>query len=105
MAKYYGLIGYAETVQTSPGVWTDKIVEKEHSGDLIKNYANHESSGGVNDNLNISNNISIVADPYAKEHFHQMRYVTFMGTKWKIKHVDASQYPRLILILGGVYNG
>lgn len=105
MAKYRGKIGYAETVKTPAGVWVEKIVEKEHSGDLIKNHAKHESSGGVNDNLNISNNISIVANAYAKEHFHQMRYATFMGAKWKITSVDASQRPRLILTLGGVYNG
>lgn len=104
MAKYHGLIGYAETVQTAPSVWAEQIVEKEHYGDLIRNYARHESSGGVNDNINVANNISIVADAYAKEHFHQMRYATFMGAKWKINKVDV-QHPRLILTLGGVYNG
>lgn len=104
MAKFYGAVGYAVTEETSPGVWTDKIVEKMYSGDLIRNYSRSESSGGVNDNINVSNNISIIADPYANENFHQMRYVEFMGTKWKIVSVDV-QYPRLILILGGVYNG
>lgn len=104
MAKYHGMIGYADTVLTRPGVWEEKIIEKEHVGDLLKNYVRHESSGGVNDNITVSNNISIVANAYAKEHFHQMRYATFMGAKWKIINVDV-QHPRLILTLGGVYNG
>lgn len=105
MAKYHGLIGYAETVQTSPGVWTERIIEKEHYGDVLNKHIKYESSGGVNDNINIRNDISIVADTYAKEHFGQMRYATVMGTKWKINDVDTNKYPRLILTLGGVYNG
>ena len=32
-----------------------------------------------------------------------MRYVEFMGAKWKISSVEV-QYPRLILTVGGVYN-
>jgi hypothetical protein len=103
MAKYHGMIGYADTVLTGPGKWEEKIVEKEHFGDLLKNYVRRESSGGVNENITISNNISMVANAYAKEHFHQMRYATFMGTKWEITSVDASQYPRLILTVGGLY--
>lgn len=104
MAKFYGAVGYAVTVETSPSVWEDQIAERMYSGDLVKDYSRSESSGGVNDNINISNNISIIADPYANENFRQIRYVKFMGTKWKVSSVDV-QYPRLTLILGGVYNG
>jgi hypothetical protein len=104
MAKYHGMLGYAETVQTGPGVWEEKIVEKECFGELLKNYVRRESSGGVNDNLNVSNSVSFIADEYAKGHSHQIRYATFMGAKWKITGIDV-QHPRLILTLGGVYNG
>lgn len=104
MAKFYGAIGYAETVEESPGAWVEKITEHNYYGDLIRLNRRLESSGGVNDNVNISNQISIVADPYANEHFHSMRYAMFAGTKWKITNVEV-QYPRLILTLGGVYNG
>ena len=58
----------------------------------------------MNDNVNLANELSIVADPYANEHFFAMRYVELMGAKWKITNVDV-QYPRLILTIGGVYNG
>lgn len=105
MAKFYGVVGFAETVETSPSVWVDRIIERNYFGDLVKHGRQLETSGGVNDDINISNNISIVGDPYAMDHIYQMRYAEFMGTKWKIKNVDASQYPRLILTLGGVYNG
>lgn len=105
MAKYYGIIGYAtNTVETEPGVWDDEIDEKEVVGDILGNSRSLENSGDINDNINIANKISIVADPYAINNFHSMRYATYMGVKWKIKGVEY-RHPRLILTLGGVYNG
>lgn len=105
MAKFYGKIGYAETKETSPGVWTEKITERTYSGDLIRNTRRLQSTDKVNDDITIADELSIVADPYAYDHFYAMRYAEFMGAKWKITNVDASQRPRLILTLGGVYNG
>lgn len=104
MAKFYGKIGYANTVETKPGVYEEQIVERSYYGDLIRNTRRLQSADQVNDDINISNEISIVADPYATNNFHTMRYAVFMGTKWKILNVEVS-YPRLILTLGGVYNG
>lgn len=104
MAKYCGMIGYAGLVETEPGIWDDGITEREATGDMLSNYRSLENSGDINDNINIANKISIVADPYAINNFHSMRYATYMGAKWKIKNVEVN-YPRLILTLGGVYNG
>lgn len=104
MAKFYGAIGYGKSIETSPGVWEDQITERMYYGDLIRNSRRLQSSGNLNDNINISNQISIVADPYANENFHLMKYASFMGTKWKITDIEV-QYPRLILTVGGVYNG
>lgn len=103
MAKFYGEIGYVETIETEPGVWVENIIKRNYYGDLIRNTRSLVSSGNVNDNINISNEISILADPYANEHFHSMRYVDFMGAKWKITNVEV-KYPRLILTIGGLYN-
>lgn len=103
MAKFYGEIGYVETTETEPGIWVENIVKRNYYGDLIRNTRSLVSSGNVNDNINISNEISILADPYANEHFHSMRYVEFMGAKWKITNVEV-KYPRLILTIGGLYN-
>lgn len=103
MAKYYGAIGYAETVEKRPGVWKEQITERMYSGDLLKNTSRFQTADKLNDDINITNEISIVADPYANKNFHLMRYVVFMDTKWKITNVEV-QYPRLRLTLGGVYN-
>lgn len=104
MAKYCGMIGYAGLVEIEPGIWEDGITEREAIGDMLSNYRSLENSGDINDNINIANKISIVADPYAINNFHSMRYATYMGAKWKIKNVEVN-HPRLILTLGGVYNG
>ena len=103
MAKFYGVIGFAVTVETDPGIWEEQITERGYSGDLIRNLRRLESSSLVNDNVNITNEISIVADPYAEQNMYAMRYVVFKGSKWKISSVDVN-YPRLILTIGGLYN-
>ena len=103
MAKFYGSIGYAETVETSPGVWKEQITKREYFGELVRNTRKLQTADQVNDNININNEVSIIADPYAISNFHSMRYVEFMGTKWKISNVEV-KYPRLILTLGGIYN-
>lgn len=105
MARYCGKIGYATTVEVSPGVWKDEITERKHYGDVLENNARWTPvSNSTNDNLSLGNRFSIVADPYAEQNFHSMRYIEFMGTKWKITNITASR-PRLIISVGGVYNG
>lgn len=104
MARYYGLVGYEDTVETEPGIFAETITEREYYGDVIRNNRRLENSGEINDSINVSNQISIVADPYAMQNFWKIRYATFMGQKWKVKEV-APEYPRLILTFGGLYNG
>lgn len=103
MAKWYGVIGFAELVETAPGVWAEQITKRPYFGDLIRNTRRLQSANQVNDDINVSNEISIVADPFAMNNFHSMRYVEFMGAKWKVSNVDV-QYPRLNLSVGGLYN-
>lgn len=105
MARFYGAVGYIVYEETARDVHEEIPVERMYKGELLKNYRRLENGDGVNDNVSIQNQISIVADPYANTHIHAMRYVKWRGTAWKITTVDASQYPRLILTLGGVYNG
>lgn len=104
MARWYGKVGYAENVEIEPGNWSEKIIEKAYYGDMIRNSRLLQNSGGLNDNINVANQISIVADPYANNHIFAMRYVEFQGAKWKISNVEV-QHPRLILTVGGLWNG
>lgn len=104
MGKFYGKVGYGETVETSPDIWEEQIVERAYYGDVLKNSRQWEKGEGLNDNLRINNSISVVADAYAYENFANIRYVEWMGAKWKVTNVEVHR-PRLIFTLGGVYNG
>lgn len=104
MAKFYGIIGYVVTKETEPGIYEEVVVENEYYGDVLKDSRRLQERAKVNDDITISNRISIIADPFANNHFHSMRYVEMMGTKWKITDVEVA-FPRLILSIGGVYNG
>ena len=102
MAKFYGVIGYEETIETAPGVYMERITERPYYGDVTRNFRKLHSADQVNDNVDIANEISIVADPYAMKNFHSIRYVEYLSTKWKVSNVTV-QYPRLVLNVGGLY--
>lgn len=104
MAKFYGTIGFVVTEETKPGIWTETPVERKYYGDIIRYSSRWDKGESINDNININNEISIIADPYLNQHFSEMRYVEFMGAKWKINSINVER-PRLILSLGGIYNG
>lgn len=104
MAKFFGSIGYAETQETSPGINMEIITERDYYGDVIRNSRKLQSGESVNDDVVVNNSLSIVADPYAYNHFFAIRYVKWMGAVWKVTNVEV-QSPRLLLTIGGVYNG
>lgn len=103
MARFYGAVGYAETKETSKDVWEEEITERYYTGDILRNTRRWDSGEHLNDNLNINNSISIVADAYAYQKFFAIRYVIWMGVKWKVTNAEV-QSPRLLLTIGGVYN-
>ena len=106
MAKFYGAVGYGETVESpvGSGVWKDVITERNYYGDILHNIRRFQESEKLNDDLTLSNSISVVADAYALNHFFAIRYVEWAGALWTVNTVEVES-PRLILRLGGVYNG
>lgn len=106
MTKFYGKVGYGETVETpsGSGVWIDQIVEYPYYGDVVLNMRRLSEGENLNPDLSVTNSISILADAYANEHFFAIRYVEWAGTLWTVTTVEV-QRPRLILRLGSVYNG
>lgn len=103
MGKFYGEIGYAVTEETRPGVWQERITTRSYVWEVLRNVSKLQGSENLNDNLNIDNRFSVIADPFAYENFSSMRYINWMGALWKINSVEV-QRPRLILTIGGVYN-
>ena len=104
MAKFSGLVGYGETVETTPDVWADRITEFKYFGDVVRNTRTSQQGEQLNNDISVNNSISIVADAYANDHFFAIRYVEWAGKLWHVTDVEVER-PRLILRLGGVYNG
>ena len=105
MPKFFGKIGLFAQAETAPGVWEETIVEKGVYGEVVRDNRRFQNHSTQNDDITISNSFSIVADKEAYTYFHNIRYIEYMGTKWKVESVDASNPPRLVLDVGGVYNG
>lgn len=103
MAKYYGKIGFFIERKTSPGIWTQSIIEREAFGDVIECRKRTENPGQANDNINITNQISFVADPFAMDNIARIKYATYMGSRWAITSASPA-FPRIILNLGGLYH-
>lgn len=104
MSKWYGMIGYGITEEESPGVWILNIVERPYYGDINRMSSFSQQGESLNDDIELKNSVSIIADAYALQNFSLIRYVTILGVRWKIKSVEV-QRPRLSLLIGGVYNG
>lgn len=106
MARFHGEVGYGESVEYPPdsGVWVPKIIEFPYTGDVVRNTRNMEAGDKVNSDISLSNSISVVADQYAYEHFHEIKYVRWSGVLWTVTSVEVRR-PRLILSIGPVYNG
>lgn len=104
MARFFGVVGYGDAIETAPGVWTDQITEMHYQGDVTRNSAKMEAGGDLNPDISIGNTISIVADEFAVEHFSKIKYVKWAGGLWTVTAVEV-RAPRLILNLGSVYNG
>lgn len=106
MARFYGPIGFVTTKEEpeGSGIWSEIPIEKNYRGEVSKNSRRWDNGEYLNKNLNINNTISIVADPYISNHLMELRYIKWLGGYWEISSVDV-QPPRLILSIGGVYNG
>lgn len=103
--KFHGDVGYGETVEVGAGVFEDTIVRRSYYGDILRNARRSDFEGPkVNADITVSNTISIVADAYANGHFFNIRFVEWAGALWTVTDVEV-QAPRLLLRLGGIYNG
>jgi hypothetical protein len=104
MARFHGNVGYGISVQTTPGVFSPSIIEREYFGETIEESRQLQQGDQVNPNLTINNRISIVADDFATEHLQAIRYVILYGAYWRVTGCKI-QRPRIILSVGGPYNG
>lgn len=105
MAKFSGKIGFAVESEDSAetGIWAPQITEKQYYGDILNDTRKWVDGSKVNEDFNISNKFSVVANKFAMENIGSMLYVIWHGVKWKIISAEI-QSPRIILYIGGLYN-
>lgn len=110
MPKCSGVIGYALVGETQPGVWTEGITDKKYYGDIVRDNRKFDSGNAIyssnnkmNEDISITNKISVVSNSFMLENLSFMKYITFMKSKWKISSVDINP-PRIIITIGGMYH-
>lgn len=99
MAKVAANIAFAESYESAPDVWKERIIEKKYYADVVRNTRRLTSADVVNDGIILNNELTILEDAYTKEHIHDMRYICWQGSKWEISNVEV-KHPRLILTIG-----
>lgn len=103
--KFFGKVGFwIDETEIDQDIWGSNIVERDYYGDVIRDYRHFQSSTNQNDNFTINNQISILSDLYAQQNWSSIRYVIWNDQKWAVTNVEIN-YPRLILNIGGIYNG
>jgi hypothetical protein len=106
MARFSGLVGFGETIESpsNSGIWVNEITEVSYFGDVVRNVRKLDVNDELNDNISVTNIISIVADQYANDHFFAIKFVEWAGAVWTVTSVEVKR-PRLLLSLGKIYNG
>jgi hypothetical protein len=104
MARFYGVIGYADTVEATPGIAEDVIIERRFRGDVLRDLSRFVYGDDVNPDSTLTNSISIVASRFLFENLSKLRYIEFAGEKWKIETLEVKK-PRLIIGMGDIYDG
>lgn len=107
--KWSGKIGFyvdEEVIKDGigTGIWKPQIVERSYTGNIVRDYRSQENTNDkVNEDVTISNNISVILDRYLDSHICDIKYITFKGVKWKVKGFTIN-HPRIDISIGGVYN-
>ena len=77
--RFKATLSYGESVEKSPGVWVDEIVEYSYYGDVIRNTRALDTQNSVNGDVSVGNSISVVADEYAFANFAKFSGKTGLG--------------------------
>ena len=89
-------------MEDEPGIWVDAIEERPYKGDIIRSGRRFDNSENINDNFTITNVFSIISDAFLYSHIPAMRYIEYLGSKFKIVSVEVER-PRVEIRVGGVY--
>ena len=105
--RFHGYLGYeGPSVEDPPdsGIYKASVVERVHTGVIVKHRRNQDNATSINGVMSVNNDISIVGDPYALEHLHNLKYIRWNNVCWTVTSVETDT-PRIIVSIGEVYNG
>lgn len=105
MARFYGQIGFSTIDETKPGIYKESYVERSYKGDVLNKKYRWQETDHLNDDISITNEISIISDKFANTHLGTMRYVRWLDQIFKIEsaNIDLDRH-RITLSLGGIFN-
>lgn len=105
--RYSGRIGFKVTAPREPGstIYVPTVIWKKYKGEVPRMLSKWTpSESGINDNIDISHTISIVADPFLSHNYRSIFAVEFADDFWDVKSIEIVP-PRLRITIGGVYTG
>ena len=100
--KWYGEIAFSGQVETEPDSFEERLIKKKFMGDMLRSHNINDSNTNINIDVSLSNQLSVLLDPFLQNNFHKIVYVEFMGTKWTVSSVDI-QDRRLLITFGKLY--
>lgn len=106
MGRFAGKVGFVNGEgHLVKGVWQKGISERPYKGEYLNQTQTIVGDDKVNNDISFSERISIVADSFAIENYEFVKYVEKKpGLVVEVTSVTDAR-PRLVLTLGGVYNG
>lgn len=104
MARFAGLVGYVTQEETSPGIWSSVEKSVMMKGELIRQSSNNRDAGKVNSDITLNHRVSLMGDSYSFDNYYNIKWVMVDKVKWEVSSIEI-QRPRLILAIGGLWNG
>ena len=104
MAIFYGPIGVSDPSETTPGVFSNVVTERDVRGDMLRTSTRHKTSPSLVGDVSSGHRLSIIVDPDIEHIYTQVVYVVWKGVRWKVDSATFER-PRVIFNLGGPYRG
>lgn len=105
MARFHDKVGFLIPMDNQiTGISEPVPVEKPYYGRILEHSRRWDSSDSTNDDLTITNQISITANDYAFKYLSSIAYVRWKKGCWKVSSIRVKG-PEIVLTLGGVWNG
>lgn len=104
MARFTGLVGYVTQEEKVPGVWSQVETQRMMKGDVISQSSHSQNGDKLNSDITLNQRVSLLGDLYAFNNYYNLKWIKIHGRKWTVSSVEI-QRPRIIVAVGGLWNG